>query len=103
MSILDQITIKDFVYICTIIGIIARYYHNHRSLEDTCKRIHNAVFNKSGGMNFVTIEACKVNRDVVFTAIRRGEGSIKDVSQDIKELNKNVLRIMIHLKIEEKE
>lgn len=101
-SLLSQITLKDLVYIITIVSIIAGYIHEQRSLKDKCDRVMSAIFHPQGGLNIINCEQCKLHRDVIFTAIRKGDSSVYELTKEIKNLNENVLKILFHLKIDKK-
>lgn len=81
-----------------LIGIIYKLW----SLHDKFKRLEKIVYQDTGGLNLIKFDQCKMHRDNVYTAIRRGENETKALIDEMKSLNENVLRIMFHLKIETK-
>lgn len=95
-----QLTVKDAIYILSLATTIAGFIYRLRSVEDKCNRIMKAVFHEQGGLNVVNVYTCKTNRDVVFTALRKGEKTVEDMTKEMRTLNENVLRILIHLKID---
>lgn len=99
-----QITPKDIVYLLTYFvtlgATIAGFIYRIRMLEYKCKRVERALFHENGGLNLIERDVCKLNRDEVFMAIRKGEKLTESIIKEIRLLNDNVLRIMIHLKID---
>lgn len=69
-------------------------------LERDCKRLYRIIMDEKGGLHFVSPTDCKLHRDAVFSAIRKGETRAEELTREIRQLNENVLKIIIHLKID---
>ena len=94
------LTLKDIVYLISLAITIAGFIYRLRSLEDKCNRVMKSLYHENGGLNLINCEQCKSNRDIVFASIRKGERAVEDVAKEIRTLNENVLRILIHLGID---
>lgn len=97
---IDQIGIKDIGYLLALATTIATFISRIRSVEEKTNRIMKALFQDCGTLNIITTESCKLSQNAIYTAIRRHENSVETLSNEIKQLNRNVLRIMIHLNID---
>jgi hypothetical protein len=101
-----QLSFKDAVYITiyivTVVSMLAGFKHQIKTLQETIGRMQKLLYHDQGTLNVIDIQTCKQKRDAVYTAIRKGEQITDDIRKEMKTLNENVLRIMIHLQIDTK-
>ena len=92
--------LKDILFIISIGIAIGGYIYSVKQIKSDIKQIKRTLYHENGGLNLINCQACKQHRDIVFTAIRRGEQKAEEQTKELRILNERILRIMIHLKIE---
>lgn len=99
------------VYVVSVTGFIVSFkYRISKVAEDAKHRISKVaedaklakrtLFRKDGTLNVLNQTACKEHREVIESDLKRESDTLKRAFRDIEFLNNNVIRIMIHLKIE---
>ena len=100
----SYLTIRDIIYIVVYfvsMGItIGGFIYRLKQLESDCGRVKKTLYLSNGGLNTINSETCKIHRDQIFTAIRKGERISDAQTKELRILNERILRIMIHLKID---
>ena len=98
-----MLTIKDIIYIITyFISIISVYFAARgrlANLENDSKLFKKILYKERGSLNLIDHEACKKNRDEVFSAIRRTERAMEMFADNLKDVNKNTIEIRMLLDI----
>jgi len=84
----------------TMAGIYVTMKLKTKRLEEKVSVLYAVTFSKSGRMNLLDTNTCKEHRDDVSIKIRRAEDITQRAFMSIDTLNANVVRIMMHLKIE---
>lgn len=88
------------VYVATIAGFLTRTKSKITQLQQSIDSIKNILFLEKGGLNIVDNAKCKEHQDIVFEAIRREADVTRDALAQIRYMNMNLTRLMIHMKIE---
>jgi len=97
------LTLKDLLYIgayvVSIITLFAALRNDLKNNSMAIDHIRDIIFGDRGTLNLIDRRTCQANLDEVFAKIRQSENEKSIMLKEIKELNKNVLTIMITLKI----
>lgn len=101
---MQTLTIKDIVYIISLAFTVGTGIAAFSIMRDRIKRLTKTVYDQDNGLNLVTVHSCKTHMDTAHKAIRsveeKSDKAVSDLTKEVKTLNQNVLRIMIHLKID---
>ena len=99
-----NLNIKDIVYILSLSTIIGGGIAAYHILKAQVKRLSTSVYNEDQGLNLVTVNSCKNNRDIVHESIRsvekRTNKSVDGLTSEVKIINNRLLKIMIKLNID---
>lgn len=97
-------TLRDALYIGTyvssITGLLISFKFRLKKTEDSYATIANVIFLDKGGLNIVTNDTCKGHRDQIHTSIRREASITNEAFRQISCLNKNIVKMMVHMKLE---
>lgn len=99
-----QFTLRDIiylsVYVTTVAVLFAKYKFKINQVSKNVDVIKNIIFLEKGGLNIVDNVSCTNHRKLVDESIQREAAMRKDAVAQIRHLNTNVTRLMIHLKVE---
>lgn len=97
---MPYLTARDIIHIVSLAVVIAGFIYRIKQLEADCQQVKKTLYHEQGGLNIVSCAQCKTYRDDVFTAIRKGDSKVDEQTKELRILNERVLKIMIHLKID---
>lgn len=97
---MPYLTARDIIHIVSLAVIIAGFIYRIKQLERDCRRVIKTLYHDQGGLNVVSSVQCKIYRDDVFTAIRKGESKVEEQTKELRILNERIYLIMVHLKID---
>ncbi len=101
---MPDLTVKELGMILFQLFTLAMFFaglvYKIRQLEIDNKRLNRTLYHEQGGLNVISCAQCKIYRDDVFTAIRKGDSKVDEQTKELRILNERVLKIMIHLKID---
>jgi len=97
------LTTKDLLYIIgyivSIITILMTVKNQVNNIVKQVDSMRSIIWGDRGILNLVDKSSCKGYQDQIFAKIRANESDVSMIAKEIKELNKNVLTIMISLNI----
>lgn len=86
-------------YIVTVITFAILLKFTLGETRKDLKIIKDIIFADKGNLNLIDVSTCEKNRDIVHNKIRNIESAANMMISEIKELNNNVIAIMVHMKI----
>jgi hypothetical protein len=90
-------TLRDVIYIGTYVAslsvVVASMRARIKALEDKLRTVNRVVFQERGGLSVIQPEDCKQYR-------KEMDRSAKELSDRLKCVEQNIVRIMIHMKLE---
>lgn len=99
-----EFTLRDIiymaVYVATIAGLFTKVQSKLNQLSKSNESIKNIIFLEKGGLNVVDNAKCVEHRNVVHNVIRREAETTQDAVTQIHCLNQNIIKIMVHMKLE---
>ena len=112
----DIIYLVVFVvtYIVSIVTVVVTLRNKIKNLEDAVHLAKSVLFQKDATLNLISVETCKLNRDVIHSQIRREAASADKTFEKIEKaadkaeikmdkIDTNILKIAFHMGVEVKE
>jgi hypothetical protein len=95
--------LKDIIYLMTyILSMMGMFFTLRSELHGLKKEngtIRKIVFGERGKLNLVDSSTCEGHRKEIIAMIRRNETILQMVNEEMKEINKNLVIIMVTLDI----
>lgn len=98
-------SLRDIIYfiifassVATIWGTFKNRINNLEKCNTLFKKV---LFKDSGELNFINIESCNKQQQSIQKILEKRESDLIKLKTKIEELNENILRIMIHMNIDD--
>jgi len=96
--------LREFIFVivtlASIIGTFEVMRSRVKKVEDSNDRVTKTLFLITGGLNVVDNNTCKDRRQTLDTKIYQESKITARALDSIENLNQNIIKIMIHMKIE---
>ena len=88
------------VYAITFVGTFSAFKYRISRVEDLVGTIKKTVFKSRGGLNVIDYSTCKEHRATFNKKLEEEAKLTKECAKDIQYMNQNIVKIMVHMKIE---
>ena len=92
--------LKDIVYLIIYVVTLSAVYFRQNNRIKNIEALKKVVFKSNGVLSLVEVDTCKAHQDNIHIAIRREADNIGNMKTKIDKMGDNILRIMVHMKIE---
>ena len=100
----DAAGLKDIIYFIVFASSLATLWSSFgnriKNTELAVSLLKRIIFKESGELAIMTSDGCDRKQAAIINDLAVTKRVMTDISEEIKELNKNVLIIMIHLNID---